>query len=117
MMTVPKTDNTINTKHVQIHANAAGVDVTLLVEVAILFAATQAMMNAQRTNTNDNSHAMVITFLALVTQQQILLRQQIVKSVEENKRKLEVGCIRDNETKIRSPKLIYQYTHQKETTF
>ena len=80
-MTVPKTDNTINTKQVHIQANAAGVDVRLVDEEAILFAATQAMINAQRTNTNDNSHAMVITFLALVTQQQILLRQQIVKSI------------------------------------
>jgi hypothetical protein len=79
-MTVPKTDNTINTKQVHIQADAAGVDVRLLDEEAILFAATHATMKAQRTNTNDNNHAMVITFLALVSQQNILLRQQTVKS-------------------------------------
>ena len=83
MMTVPKTDNTTNTKHVQIQANAAGVEVRPVDELAILLAATHATMKAHRTNTKDNSHAMVITFLALVSQQKILLRQQTVKS-EQN---------------------------------
>ena len=80
MITVPKIDNTTKTIHVQIHANAAGVDVILVDDVAILFAATHATINAHKTNTNDNNHAMVITFLALVSQQNILLRQQTVKS-------------------------------------
>ena len=80
MMTVPKIDNTTNTKHVQIQANAAGVEVRPVAELAILFAATQATMNAHSTNTKDNSHAMVITFFALVSQQNILFRQNTVKS-------------------------------------
>ena len=79
-MTVPKIDNTTNTIHVQIHANAAGVEVKLVDELAILLAATHATMKAHNTNTNDNNHAMVITFLALVSQQNIRFRQHTVKS-------------------------------------
>ena len=79
MMTVPSTESTINTKHVQMHANAAGVE--LVVAPAILLAATHAMMNAQNTSTNDSNHAIVITFLGLLTQQHTRFRKHSVKSV------------------------------------
>ena len=60
------------------HAKAAGVE---FVEVlAILFAATQAMMNAQKTNTSDKSHEIVITFFAFFIQQHTLFLQHAVKS-------------------------------------
>jgi len=78
MMTVPSTDSTINTKHVHTHANAAGVE--LVVALAILLAATHAMMNAHSVNTNDNSHAIVMTFFGFVTQQHTRLRKHSVKS-------------------------------------
>jgi hypothetical protein len=78
MMTVPSTDSTINTKHVHTHANAAGVE--FVVPLAILLAATHAMMKAQNTSTNDKIHAIVITFFALVTKQHTRFRQHSVKS-------------------------------------
>ena len=77
-MTVPKTDKTMRTKHVHMAANAAGIE--LVVALVILLAATQAMMNAQKTNTNDNSQAIVMTFFAFVNQQQMRFLKHSVKS-------------------------------------
>jgi TctA family transporter len=78
MITVPKIDRTTRTKHVHMAAKAAGIE--LVVALVILLAATQAMMNAQKTNTNDKSQAIVMTFLAFVIQQQMRFRKHSVKS-------------------------------------
>lgn len=77
-MTVPKTDKMTSTIHVHMAANAAGIE--LVVALVILLAATQAMMNAQKTNTKDKSQEIVMTFLAFVNQQQTRFRQHSVKS-------------------------------------
>jgi hypothetical protein len=65
------------------HAKAAGVE--LVVALVILFAATQAIMNAQTTKTSDTSQEIVITCLAFFIQQHTRFRQHAVKS-DNNKK-------------------------------